>query len=492
MNRQTFFLSPKFNKKPIYSLQTNKYQEFTNAYVYSIMVKTGNSDPNRSKLCELVTKEWNKIKRKDKPEIDDIIKDYLATPYNLCNIQTMRSIPSGSREKSLPNLSTICTVDPVPEISINVSSQQKTANEIQIAKKKLTETTLNNYLLPHQSNSITAKAHHHLVWIAVAKVSHTETRDHSDGHYCLASVKSARQFATVFANNAVIILQDDKAKIDLGVPAVGRTFHTLQSVNELVNLKNLTLDPKYNDVLKTNEEIRPIWVLLVDGGLDKNPRHLKNIKTYCHFFQKFDLDYLTVQTHASGQSKYNPVERGMATLSGKLASITLPIDHFRLHLNTQGKIENHCNLCQYSLDIKRCTNSSYCGLSYTKEIKDLLLSNNGFLPPTTKAKDGHFTNPIYLLEYYNLLKILRYDSHCPSIDQMTYSRLCCLVCNKYFSTFNYLTKHKKAMHPVSRERPKEKFKCNSNSLDDFSLLPSQQKWPFFDEMNLREYISDNE
>ncbi|CAB5198587.1 unnamed protein product [Rhizophagus irregularis] len=139
MNRQTFFLSPKFNKKPIYSLQTNKYQEFTNAYVYSIMVKTGNSDPNCSKLCELVTKEWNKIKRKDKPEIDDIIKDYLATPYNLCNIQTMRSIPSGSREKSLPNLPTIRTVDPVPEISINVSSQQKAANEIQIAKKKLTE-----------------------------------------------------------------------------------------------------------------------------------------------------------------------------------------------------------------------------------------------------------------------------------------------------------------------------------------------------------------
>ncbi|CAB5135609.1 unnamed protein product [Rhizophagus irregularis] len=32
------------------------------------------------------------------------------------------------------------------------------------------------------------------------------------------------------------------------------------------DLKNLTLDIKYNDVLKTNGEIRPIWVLLVDGG----------------------------------------------------------------------------------------------------------------------------------------------------------------------------------------------------------------------------------
>uniref|UniRef100_U9TQT4 Uncharacterized protein n=1 Tax=Rhizophagus irregularis (strain DAOM 181602 / DAOM 197198 / MUCL 43194) TaxID=747089 RepID=U9TQT4_RHIID len=95
------------------------------------MVKTGNGDPNRSELCESVTKEWNKIKRKDKPEIEDIIRDYLATPYNLCDIQTMRSIPSGSREESLPNLSTIRTIDPVPEISA--------VNEIQIAEKKLTE-----------------------------------------------------------------------------------------------------------------------------------------------------------------------------------------------------------------------------------------------------------------------------------------------------------------------------------------------------------------
>ncbi|PKB95162.1 hypothetical protein RhiirA5_437252 [Rhizophagus irregularis] len=87
------------------------------------MVKTGNSDPNRSELCESATKEWNKIKRKDKLEIDDIIRDYLTTPYNLCDIQTMRLIPSGSRKKSLPNLPTIRTVDPVPEISLTEFEQ---------------------------------------------------------------------------------------------------------------------------------------------------------------------------------------------------------------------------------------------------------------------------------------------------------------------------------------------------------------------------------
>ncbi|EXX61864.1 hypothetical protein RirG_167160 [Rhizophagus irregularis DAOM 197198w] len=148
----------------------------------------------------------------------------------------------------------------------------------------MARTTLNNYLLPQQSNSIAARAHHHPAFVAVASVSCTKIRDHPDGYYCLASVKSARQFATIFADKAVIISQDDKAKIGLGVPAVGWPFRTLQSVHEPVSvanhdfslengqklvpsslgtsslshmqdLKNLALDPKYNDVLKTNGEV---------------------------------------------------------------------------------------------------------------------------------------------------------------------------------------------------------------------------------------------
>ena len=59
---------------------------------------------------------------------------------------------------------------------------------------------------------------------------------------------------------------------------------------------------------------------------------------YCQIFKKFDLDYLSVRTYVSEQSKYNPVERDMATLSGKLAGITLPIDHFGKHLNLQGNV----------------------------------------------------------------------------------------------------------------------------------------------------------
>ena len=51
MSCQTFFLSLKFNKKPIYDLSTNKYQEFTNAYIYNVMVKTSNYTFNYTIIC---------------------------------------------------------------------------------------------------------------------------------------------------------------------------------------------------------------------------------------------------------------------------------------------------------------------------------------------------------------------------------------------------------------------------------------------------------
>ncbi|CAG8510017.1 5898_t:CDS:2, partial [Scutellospora calospora] len=134
----------------------------------------------------------------------------------------------------------------------------------------------------------------------------------------------------------------------------------------------------------------------------------------------------------------------MTTLSGKLTGITLPIDHFGSHLNSQEKvvdselaaqnfhyagealceiwccnsifgkkieatyidkttdpfvelefigeeqekkgkdvenIERHCNLCQYALDIKRCDDLECCDPIRAEEAIDFLIASNGFLPP---------------------------------------------------------------------------------------------------------------
>ena len=140
MSRQTFLFSPKFNKKLIYKSPANKYQEFSNACVYSIMVKTGNGTPNRADVCREATKEWIKIKHMSEPEIDKIIRNYFATPYNLYDIQRMRPRCSVPKEDSISLLpTTIHSVDPVPEIPVNASAQKTAANEIKTAEKKLVE-----------------------------------------------------------------------------------------------------------------------------------------------------------------------------------------------------------------------------------------------------------------------------------------------------------------------------------------------------------------
>ncbi|CAI2167382.1 11594_t:CDS:2 [Funneliformis geosporum] len=64
----------------------------------------------------------------------------------------------------------------------------------------------------------------------------------------------------------------------------------------------------------------------------------KSIDDIDKLFKKFNLDFLSIRIYALSQSKYNPVERNIVTLSGKLVGITLPIDHFDTYLNIQGKV----------------------------------------------------------------------------------------------------------------------------------------------------------
>uniref|UniRef100_U9UPR1 Uncharacterized protein n=1 Tax=Rhizophagus irregularis (strain DAOM 181602 / DAOM 197198 / MUCL 43194) TaxID=747089 RepID=U9UPR1_RHIID len=375
----------------------------------------------------------------------------------------------------------------------------------------LSRTTLNNYLLPSRSNTKAAKLHHHPAIVANASVSQSERNEHIDEHYCLIS--------------------DDKAKVPLGIPTVGRTFQTLQSFQEpvtlpdhdfpismqqklipsvyllinpsdtndtfrngqlsifirpqyqvgtssathIIDLNSLTQDSRFDEILKIDSHIKPIWIILVDGGPDENPRHMKNIYQYCRMFHAFDLDYLSIRTHTPGQSSYNPIEHivndselamknfcyaGEALCAlwehdpifGKPVTVqytdqkSSPFDDIIFPgSEKEGTnesvvpwkwLENHTRMCQYSLDIKKCENASCYSPKRNEEAAILLAENDGFLPPVTKRKDGHFLNPIHILEYCDKLKIHGYDAHCPSINANTYDRLCCSECNAYFPTLS--------------------------------------------------------
>ncbi len=99
-------------------------------------------------------------------------------------------------------------------------------------------TILNNYLLLSWLNAIAAKTHHHLIIITNASVLQNKKKEHVDEHYCLAFMKGAKQFAALFLIYSVIISQNDKVKIPLGILTVERTFQTMQSFQEPVILPN--------------------------------------------------------------------------------------------------------------------------------------------------------------------------------------------------------------------------------------------------------------
>src|SRR5439155_19887001 len=94
----------------------------------------------------------------------------------------------------------------------------------------MSKSTLQNYMQPRHSGSREAQQHHHPAQIRLAAVGRNEMNEHIDGHYCLTSVKGVKSF------DVVLISQDDKAKVPLGIAAVGRTFKTMQTINELISV----------------------------------------------------------------------------------------------------------------------------------------------------------------------------------------------------------------------------------------------------------------
>lgn len=70
----------------------------------------------------------------------------------------------------------------------------------------------------------------------------------------------------------------------------------------MLDLVSIIKEETYHEFTHHEDSVKPFWCLLTDGGPDENPRFLANISKYLLFFKKFDLDYLTVRTHAPGQS----------------------------------------------------------------------------------------------------------------------------------------------------------------------------------------------
>ena len=88
------------------------------------------------------------------------------------------------------------------------------------------------------------------------------------------------------------------------------------------------------------EQVKPVVVIMSDGGPDENSRYEKVITHAIDHFKSYNLDALFLISNAAGRSAYNRVERRMAPLSRELAGLILPHDHFGIHLNSSTVIIN--------------------------------------------------------------------------------------------------------------------------------------------------------
>ncbi|CAG8713601.1 3277_t:CDS:2, partial [Racocetra persica] len=119
------------------------------------------------------------------------------------------------------------------------------------------------------------------------------------------------------------------------IPSVYAVLDVQEDFDDLMNEKQLR-----NYITTTNEQPKPVVVLLSDGGPDENPWYRKTIQMMIEHFDKYDLDTIIVAYFAPHQSASNPVERQIAPLSHDLAGVILPHDIFGTYLDTQLRTNN--------------------------------------------------------------------------------------------------------------------------------------------------------
>lgn len=117
---------------------------------------------------------------------------------------------------------------------------------------------------------------------------------------------------------------------------------------ESMHQGNEPVPEDHEPVPRPKKQIKPIMIILVDGGPDEGPRYPKTLKYAAMNFKRLNLDALFVATHAPGQSASNPVERRMAPLSRDLCGVILPYDSFGRHLDGSGKtVDGELEKCNF-------------------------------------------------------------------------------------------------------------------------------------------------
>ena len=253
-------------------------------------------------------------------------------------------------------------------------------------------------LIPRSWATTEGKRHITTVNVRLKRAQNEEHRHHPDTQFAKSTYDNLMALCDVLGSHDIACLsQDDKAKVPLGLPAANKQSSIVMNMEYRVKLPDhdfvvasghkltpsviaaLEIKPgrqqgavsysgptyigirsgkhdssvaathaadlrhlydnvdSFKDILyRADGTVKPILIVLVDGGPDENPRYGETIKFACSNFIRMKLDALFIATQAPRRSAYNPVERRMAPLSRFLAGIILPYETFGSHLNSQG------------------------------------------------------------------------------------------------------------------------------------------------------------
>ncbi|PKK56219.1 hypothetical protein RhiirC2_800496 [Rhizophagus irregularis] len=147
----------------------------------------------------------------------------------------------------------------------------------------MSKSTVKNYIQLRHPGTTEANRHHHPAQIRLAAVGRNEMSEHVDEHYCLASVKGVKLFVSAFSQDVVLISQDNKAKVPLGIAAVGRTFKTIQTSNEPVSV------PDHDFPTSSKHKLIPSVYLLINPS--NTNESLRSGKMRIFIRPKFNVNY---------------------------------------------------------------------------------------------------------------------------------------------------------------------------------------------------------
>lgn len=146
--------------------------------------------------------------------------------------------------------------------------------------------------------------------------------------------------------NAFMEIAQNQIGDPLAVKYSGPTYISIRSgkhssstaVSHANDFERVINHPEFKYISEFSDGgVKPVLIIISDGGPDENPRYDKVKRCAISHFKKFNLDAVFLATNAPGRSAFNRVERRMAPLSKELSGVILPHERYGSHLNSNGE-----------------------------------------------------------------------------------------------------------------------------------------------------------